>query len=310
MKIELPDGLLQKGENLLAIRMYVAWGIGSIGSKANPICNLSSDRGQTITLNGEWHHSNQIEPTVPTFSTYYKEPCLNFNSAIYPLIGYSLRGFLWYQGEGNTAYPGKEYITLQSRMIYDWRKRWDDAKLPFLYVQLANYLQTSDQPKEHDNWAELRDAQRAILDIVPQTGMAVTIDIGEWDNVHPKNKQEVGRRLYLCAQNIAYQEHVIHTGPTFANAIVKGDKMYIKFAHQGKSLHLSKGNKVEGFAVRDKNGTWYWTDGEISGNKVILTLPTICHQPDRVQYAWQANPITNLYGDNDLPAVPFNEKIQ
>jgi sialate O-acetylesterase len=182
------------------------------------------------------------------------------------------------------------------------------GNIPFLYVQLANYLATSSIPKNVDNWAILRDEQTKTLKMVPNTAMASAIDIGEWNNVHPRNKEDVGKRLFIAADNVGYGNNRIANGPMLNYIEKQEGKLVVNYLNADNGLTTKAGNKVKGFAVADEKGVWRWVDAIIDGNKVIINTAGVAN-PIAVQYAWQSNPETNLYNIEGLPSIPFNSKI-
>ncbi len=223
-----------------------------------------------------------------------------YNGMIQPLVPYAIRGAIWYQGEGNSK-RAYQYRQLFPAMIQDWRAQWKQGDFPFLFVQLANYRGVQDDPGESD-WAELREAQTMTLQ-EPNTGMAVIIDIGEADDIHPKNKQDVGRRLALAAQSVAYERDVVHSGPTMKSITIEKDTIRVNYKHTGSGL-VAKGEKLKGFAVAGADRKFYWADAQIDGESVVVHSDKVSN-PIAVRYAWADNPICNLYNQEGLPALPF-----
>jgi sialate O-acetylesterase len=224
---------------------------------------------------------------------------------IAPVIPYSIRGFLWYQGENNAS-RFKQYAELQPMLVDDWRVRWQQGYLPFLFVQLANYKERSPLPVENDEWAAFRDAQTSTLSKSQNTAMASAIDIGDGNDIHPKNKQEVGKRLYLAARAKAYNENLIYSGPQLKLVKREGNDLRISFDFAQNGLKTSRSNALKGFALCDKDGKWTWANAKIVGNEIIVENAATAL---RVQYAWQSNPDCNLQNTDGLPAVPFNVEI-
>jgi len=220
-----------------------------------------------------------------------------FNGMVAPLTRFPIRGALWYQGESNA---GKErvyyYQSLMRTLIQDWRTRWAEGDFPFLLVQLANF-------NTNPEWAELREAQRRTLD-VSNTGLAVAIDIGDADNIHPKNKQEVGRRLSLAARVVAYREDIEDSGPMYRMSISQSNSVRVFFDHLGGGL-VAKGSELTGFEVAGKDGKFYPAKAAIEGDTVVATASEV-NAPMAVRYGWAANPRCNLYNKADLPASPFS----
>jgi sialate O-acetylesterase len=302
--VNIPKGLLKKGRNVLAIRMYVHWGSAEIGNPETATY-LQSNKNQRIELAGEWTHSNKIEPAVAQWQNYYNTNNVNFNAMIAPVIPYGIRGFLWYQGENNAG-RFKQYAELQPLLIDDWRVLWQQGYLPFLFVQLANYKERSAESVDKDDWAAFRDAQTSTLQRSQNTAMASAIDIGDGNDIHPKNKQEVGKRLYLAARAKAYNENIIYSGPQFKSVKKEGNNLRISFDYAQNGLKTNQNQAVKGFAVCDKSGKWSWANAKIAGNEIIIENAGIAL---RVQYAWQSNPECNLQNAEGLPAVPFNVEI-
>jgi sialate O-acetylesterase len=211
---------------------------------------------------------------------------------------------IWYQGESNSG-TAQLYRKLFPTMITTWRQRWNVGEFPFLFVQLANYnarkVPPTGQP-EDSNWAVLREAQKMTLDL-KNTGMAVAIDIGEADDIHPKNKQEVGRRLGLVAQATVYYKEVEFSGPLFTSAQEEDGKMRLSFRH-AEGLKAADSGKLKGFAVAGEDRKFVWADAEIQGDHVVLQSPQV-PRPVAVRYGWADNPECNLVNAAGLPASPF-----
>lgn len=226
-------------------------------------------------------------------------PSVLFNAMINPLIPYGIRGVIWCQGESNDK-KAQQYKTLFPLLIKDWRNRWN-KEFPFYYVQLANFTEARDEPVE-STWAELREAQLQTLK-VPNTGMAVTIDIGEAKDIHPKNKQDVGLRLALIARAKVYKENIPYSGPIYKNHKIKESRFTISFDHVGEGLQV-KGDTLKGFAIAGADKKFYWANAKIEGNKVVVWSDAV-KKPMAVRYAWANNPVCNLYNTAGLPASPF-----
>jgi sialate O-acetylesterase len=227
-------------------------------------------------------------------------PAVLYNAMIAPLIPYAIRGAIWYQGESNSG-RAYQYRKLFPNMITDWRKNWGQGDFPFIFVQLANFMATKDQPAD-SAWAELREAQTMTLSL-PKTGQAVIIDIGEGDNIHPKNKQDVGLRLSLAAQALVYGKEIVYSGPMFEALKIDGAKARVKFKHAGGGL-VAKGEKLTGFAIAGEDKKFVWADATIEGDCVVLSAKDVA-APVAVRYAWADNPVCSLYNKEGLPACPF-----
>jgi sialate O-acetylesterase len=225
-----------------------------------------------------------------------------------PATKAAIRGFIWYQGEANTSKP-REYRQLLPALIADWRNKWRLGDLPFLYVQLPNFMEVQYSPSE-SQWAELREAQLSALS-VPNTAMAVAIDAGEWNDLHPLDKKDVGDRLALAAENIAYGEHdLVYSGPIYRSATVDGNKIVISFTHTGSGLLIKGGGELHGFAIAGANKKFVWAEAQVNGDQVIVSSEEVPN-PLYVRYAWADNPEdANLYNKEGLPASPFRTDAQ
>lgn len=226
---------------------------------------------------------------------------LLYNAMIHPVIPYTIRGVIWYQGESNAgrAYQYRELFPL---MIKDWRKQWKQGDFPFYFVQLANYKDVDAQPVESD-WAELREAQTKTL-ALPATGMASAIDIGDAKDIHPKNKQEVGHRLALIARAQVYGEKVAYSGPMYVSKQVAGNKVLLNFKNTNDGLQAKKSGSLKGFAIAGEDKKFHWAQATIKGNQVVVWSEEVAH-PVAVRYDWANNPEGNLYNGAGLPAGPF-----
>ncbi|MBN1505751.1 MAG: hypothetical protein JW955_02840 [Sedimentisphaerales bacterium] len=243
-------------------------------------------------------------PSEPLGPTSPWSPAGLYNGMIAPLAPYAIRGAVWYQGESNAG-RAYQYRDLFPAMIKSWWKTWPQIGFPFLYVQLANYLAdpkaASDKPGE-SSWAELREAQLMTLTL-PDTGMAVTIDIGEARDIHPKNKQDVGRRLALWALAKTYDKPVVYSGPLYESMNITDGKIVVHFDHADGGL-VAKGGPLNGFAIAGADRRFVWADARIEGNTVVVSSDEVA-EPLAVRYAWADNPVCNLYNKAGLPASPF-----
>jgi sialate O-acetylesterase len=230
-------------------------------------------------------------------------PANLFNGKIAPLIPYSMRGAIWYQGESNASISGGSRYGLQlETLIKDWRSRWGQGDFPFAWVQLPNFRKLQSAPVEESGWALVREGMLKTLKL-PNTGMAIAIDVGEANDVHPKNKQDVGKRLALWALANVYGQKNAYSGPLPASHKVKGNKIIVVFDHADGGL-VVKGGPLKGFAIAGADGKWFQAQGEISGNQIVLSHPKVV-EPVAVRYSWADNPDGNLYNVAGLPASPF-----
>ena len=219
---------------------------------------------------------------------------------IHPLMPYAIRGTIWYQGEGN-APRAYQYRKLLPTMIRNWRAEWGQGDFPFLIVQLANYQMRQTEPHISD-WAELREAQLMTLSL-PKTGLAVTIDIGDPKDIHPTNKQDVGRRLSLAARAICYGQKIPYSGPMYNSMKIEGGKIRIRFKHTDDGLQ-AKGGALKSFGIAGRDRKFIDAEAEIDGDTVVVSNSQVA-EPVAVRYAWADAPECNLYNGADLPASPF-----
>jgi sialate O-acetylesterase len=237
-------------------------------------------------------------PAEPKASPHW--PSVLYNAMIAPLVPYGIAGAIWYQGESN-ADRAYKYRQLFPAMITDWRRHWGEGDFPFLFVQLANFKARKAEPAESD-WAELREAQAMTL-ALPKTGMAVIIDIGEAGDIHPKNKQDVGVRLGLAAQAVAYGRNIVYSGPMYESMKIEQGKVRLKFTHTGGGL-AARGDRLTGFAVAGEDKKFVWADAAIEGDSVVVSSKEVA-KPVAVRYGWADNPDCNLYNKEGIPASPF-----
>jgi sialate O-acetylesterase len=224
-----------------------------------------------------------------------------YNAMIAPLTSYTIRGTIWYQGESNAG-RAYQYRDLFPTMIKSWWNAWRQEDFPFLYVQLANYMAVKNEPND-SAWAELREAQSMTLEL-PDTGMAVIIDIGEANNIHPRNKQDVGKRLALWALAKTYDRDVVYSGPLYKSMQRKDHQIILSFDHVGGGLVAKDGAPLKGFALAGADRKFVWADAKIEGNKIVVSSDKVA-DPVAVRYAWADNPVCNLYNKEGLPASPF-----
>ncbi|MEA3366817.1 MAG: sialate O-acetylesterase [Planctomycetota bacterium] len=238
-------------------------------------------------------------PRDPILSPH--RPSNLYNGMIAPLVPMRIRGAIWYQGESNAS-RAYQYRTIFPAMIQDWRRQWKQGTFPFLFVQLANFRKRADEPGD-SAWAELREAQTMALGL-PQTGMAVIIDIGDAGNIHPKNKQDVGKRLALAARAVAYGQDMTHSGPIYKSMKIENGTVRLAFNHVGGGLVAKGGGPLKGFAVAGKDKKWVWAQAKIDGETVVVSSDQV-KAPVAVRYGWANNPDCNLYNKAGLPASPF-----
>lgn len=302
-RYEVPDGVLQEGENVITVRVVDKEGKGGIIPGKH--YRLSNGKGD-IDLSGNWLYKvGHSMPPMPvgSFLQVGYLPGIQYCSKIVPIAGYTIRGAAWYQGEGNSS-RAEEYKTLLPDMIKDWRTLWREGDFPFLIVQLANYMAPAIQP-EDTNWARLREAQAFVASTVPHVGLAVTIDLGEANDLHPPNKKDVGYRLALSAYNLAYNDKdAIEPVTQYEAMSVEGDKIVISFKNAGKGLQAKNG-ELKQFSIAGADKNFYWAKAIIKNGKVEVWSDKVA-KPVAVRYAWANNPEgSNLYNLDNLPVAPF-----
>ncbi len=301
---EIPAGVLKGGNNVIAVRITDTGGLGGILGKAEEVY-LEID-GQRYSLAGDWVYKPSVVTSMYKVSGISPNSfsSLLYNGMVHPLIGYGIKGVIWYQGENNAG-RAYQYRTLFPAMINDWRQQWG-YEFPFLWVQLANFMAVEDQPKDSD-WAELREAQNMTLSL-PKTGQAVITDIGEAFDIHPKNKQEVGKRLAKAALQVAYGQPVLGEGPVYKSMKVEGEKVILTFGNVGDGLTTSDRNRygyVNGFSIAGADRKFVWAKAYIDGNKVVVFSEKVPN-PVAVRYGWSNNPYDdNLVNSAGLLASPF-----
>jgi len=295
----IPAKLIRKGENTISLRIAMLWGGGGLNPPSEGI-NIT-DGAVKVSLAGKWRYQKDLEPGLPKIKNYQNYPSLLFNAMINPVIPFGIKGFLWYQGEANEA-EAYNYRKLFPMLIDDWRKRWKQGNLPFLYVQLPNFKKRKPLPSESE-WAELREAQTLTLSQA-NTGMACIIDVGEADNIHPINKQEVGRRLALNANKLVYKQNVTASGPLYKSYRKEANRIYISFANVSAGLRIKDAKEITGFSIAGNDQRFYWAKATIKGKYVVVYADQV-RDPQAVRYAWADNPECNLINFEGLPAIPF-----
>lgn len=231
-------------------------------------------------------------------------PANLYNGVLNPIIGFGIRGVIWYQGESN-AKRAPAYNQLFPLMITTWRDRWGQGDFPFYWVQLADFTNERPQPQINSWWAELREAQTNTLSL-PNTGQAVTIDVGEGRDIHPRNKRTVGDRLARHALAKDYGMPIASESPRYAKMEINGSKITVSFDHVSDGgLYAFDVKEVKGFAIAGVDGNFQWAEALIKGkNKVVVSHPEIAN-PIAVRYGWAENPVINLFDRNGLPVTPF-----
>ncbi len=334
--VRVPSGVVREGENDLAIRLYLP--------VATPFIEVAGEQLRLrngIPLAGKWRQHREYSLPALKESEAAAEPVRPlpppsparnysqlFNAMIHPLVPYRLAGVIWYQGESN-ATRADGYRTAFPLLINDWRKLWNQDDLPFYWVQLTAHYAKLSEPQSDSTWAALREAQTMTL-ALPFTGQAVTLDLGEAEDIHPTEKAPVGQRLAALALAKTYGHPVPYQGPVFESAHFGDGKAVLSFSDTAGGLvarplsdqhALSKippkyaqlvrnspDSELEGFELAGEDGVWYWADAQIDGVQVVVSSPRV-PSPLAVRYAWANNPTANLWGKNELPAGPFRTQI-
>ena len=302
-RYQIPENILREGENTITVKLISERGRGGFVTDKPYEINFPEKR---IDLKGAWKYKVGKATEALQPQTFYRwKPTGLYNAMIHPLLKYSIKGAIWYQGESNTGEPEK-YSELFPKMIESWRENWhqEASNFPFLFVQLANFMESRENPTD-TNWARLREAQKAALN-VPKTGMAVTIDVGEWNDIHPLDKKTVSDRLATAAKHLAYGDaSVVPSGPIYTSSEIKNDSIILHFEAVGSGLKIKNNQELKGFAIAGNDKQFVWAKAKIEGDKVIVYSPQVKH-PVAVRYAWADNPENaNLYNKEDLPASPF-----
>ena len=301
----IPGKLVKAGKNVIAVRIFNEIGLGGFHPSYPAPLKIYQHGSGEVMLPKTWKCKVELglKPAkmARNLPHGYKVPSALYNAMIAPYTRFPIRGFLWYQGESNSG-RWEQHSILFPAMITSWRRLWCDETLPFYFVQLASYQAREKEP-DSGGWAFIRESQTKTL-ALPNTGMAIAIDIGDATNVHPKNKQDVGKRLALWAKRDCYGDtDTVVSGPLFSSSVVEGNRIRIHFTHLGGGLE-ARGGELKGFAIAGPDKVFRWAKAKIDEDTVLVwneTIPT----PAFVRYAWASNPECTLYNAAGLPAVPF-----
>jgi sialate O-acetylesterase len=300
----IPANLLKDGENAITVRVFDSGGGGGVYGEAKDL-NLTNNKTEKISLAGDWKYKVGLDFKNVEAKPYEEDgpnrPTVLYNAMIHPYLQFSIKGAIWYQGESNAdrAYQYRELFPI---MIKDWRQKWGQGDFPFYFVQLANFMQVDNAPVE-SAWAELREAQQKTL-ALPNTGMATIIDIGDAKDIHPKNKQEVGRRLALIALAKTYGQKINYSGPVYQSSKVEGKQIRLTLGNTENGLKSADGAALTGFAISGADKKFYWAKATIQGNQIVVSSDQVAN-PVAVRYAWGNNPVANMTSNDGLPASPF-----
>lgn len=300
-KYQIAPNIFQEGKNTITIRLVKKRGNGGFiqGFQYELVTTDGS-----LDLAGTWKYKIGFkQDALPNIVNLRWKPTSLYNSMIQPLKNYAVKGALWYQGEGNAGKP-KEYAQLLPALIGELRTVFNHPDMPFLYVQLPNYLKPTELPSA-SNWALLRESQLKTLSI-PNTGMATTIDVGQWNDIHPHQKKEVGTRLALVAQNLVYGDSkVVCYGPKYESMQIEKGKILLSFSTFGSAMQFKGEGTHTNFAIAGEDKKFVWADAKIENGKITVWSEEIPN-PVAVRYAWSDNPDgEKLYNSEGLPASPF-----
>ncbi len=301
----VPAGVLKPGVNVVVLRVFKLKPVDGFLAKPE-VLRIELGDGSSVPLAGKWRATVSVDARPPhpmpmDFENYPTMPVVFYEGMIAPLAPLAITGAIWYQGEANTT-RGVQYRKLLPVLISDWRTLFGQGDFPFYIVSLPLFSARRSAPGD-DGWAEVREAQAITAATVPNSGLAVTIDTGEPDNIHPKQKKVVGDRLALCALAEHYHLPVADRGPTFASVDSVPGALRLHFTNVGGGL-VVHGPKLAEFSVAGADRKWSWADARVEGDTVLVSSPSV-PDPVAARYAWQANPAATLYNAAGLPAVPF-----
>lgn len=296
---------IKPGRNTFVLRAFSRGGRAGLAGPADRMVVQLGD-GTKIPMGADWKAMTTVDAS--SVKKWPKDTNINpsvpsvlYNGMIAPITPLAITGAIWYQGETNVG-RGAQYRTLLPSMIRDWRRAFGQGDFPFYIVSLANYMRRNDQPGD-DAWAELREAQAYAAMTTPNAGLAITIDVGEANDIHPKNKKTVGERLAAVALAKKYTKSIPYSGPVYKSLTRFGQSLRLEFDHVDGGL-VAKGGVLEGFAVAGLDRKWHWATATIDGKSVLVTSPDV-RDPVAARYAWGNNPAATLYNGADFPAVPF-----
>jgi len=297
---------LKPGRNVIAIRVLKTKPDGGFLSKPDDLHLTLSDQ-TSIPLAGQWKARLSVDARPPqplplAYENWPIMPAVLYEGMLAPVAPLSLTGVIWYQGEQNSP-RGFQYRKILPAMIADWRSLFGQGNLPFYIVSLPAFTKRSPVPVDGDDWTETRESQAISAATVPNSCLAVTVDTGDADNIHPKDKQSVGDRLAFCALAKNYGKNIVYSGPTFDSVERIPGAIRIHFAHTDGGL-VVKGEKLEEFSIAGDDRKWVWAEARIDGDTVVVSSPLV-PDPTQVRYAWQSNPAATLFNGAGLPAVPF-----
>ena len=318
-RYSVPDTLLKAGKNTFVVRVKNTRGKGGFVPDKPYYIFTEND---TVDLKGYWNYkvgevykpfdfsafaNNDSNAPRPRRINPQNEPTSLYNAMVAPYKDYPIKGVLWYQGESNAGEPQK-YEGYMHALVAGLRTVFNDPKLPFIYAQLPNFMDVTYLPTE-SNWAELREAQLKSMSI-PNTAMTVNIELGEWNDIHPDNKKDVGERMALAGLKLAYGQDIVYSGPIYKGYSINNDKITLSFDHVGSGLTTNDGEPLTEFAIAGEDKKFVWATAKIEGDQVVVWSDEVS-DPKYLRYAWADNPDNpNLYNKEGLPASPFRIAIE
>ncbi|MEO6005044.1 MAG: sialate O-acetylesterase [Opitutus sp.] len=305
----IPDGTLKPGVNVVTIRVLKTKPDGGFKTKPEELKLVLGDKTE-IALAGEWKGKLSVDARPPhplpaSYENWPVMPSVLYNGMLAPIAPLAITGTLWYQGEANSD-RATQYRRVLPTMIADWRRTFAQGDLPFHIVSLPAFAKRRETPPALDNWAELRAAQDFVAETVPNSGLAVAIDVGDPANLHPIDKKEVGERLALVALAKHYGRKIPYSGPRFASVEKMPSALRVSFTHTDGGL-VAKGGELGEFSLCGEDHVWHWAHAKLAGDTVIVSSSEVV-SPIAVRYAWQSNPKATLYNGAGLPAVPFDSE--
>ncbi len=300
----VPGDALKPGKNVLTVRVLDAAGGGGLfgGNDAMLLSFSANGSEKSLPLSGAWKCQTSTSSKAygwppAQFFDIPSDPTVLYNSMIHPLLPYAMRGVIWYQGEANVGRE-RQYQKLFPAMIADWRRLWGEGDFPFLFVQIAPFVGSS---------PEIREAQLITEESVPNTAMAVIIDVGDANDIHPSHKQPVGARLALAAQALAYGEDIEYSGPIYQSMEAADGQAVLTFSHVGGGL-VAKDGELTGFTIAGPDKVFHPAQAQIVGETVVVSSPEVPN-PAAVRYAWASVPEANLYNKEGIPASSFRSDV-
>ncbi len=300
--IEVPQKLLRSGTNIITMRIGQPFGESKVFGNKEEFYLVNPAGTFSLGLSTGWKVNDKLEPINQTTEMYQNNPTYLYNGMVAPIIPYAIKGFIWYQGEANAG-EAVLYEQLFQGLITDWRQRWNKNELPFLFVQTSNIELSHQFENKSDSWCNLREAQKKAL-LLPNTGMIVSLDMGDPYDVHPKNKQDFAQRLVLQALCKVYNKKVIADGPEFSISEVQKNVVVLITKDSKCNLNVRNPNDLNGFEIAGPDKKYYVAKAWLKKNKIYVSSAFV-KNPVSVRYAWSNNPKCSLFNSSGLPTSPF-----